>query len=329
MDENRKLKSIRAILTELKPDTMLKKALLLFILVYSHCLLWSQRDFSNSETTKIVLLGTGNPNPSPTQSGCSIAIIVGNTPYIIDFGPGLIRKAAQLTPYYGGNIAALDIKNIKHAFLTHLHSDHTTGYPDLILTPWVMGRDEPLEVYGPEGINEMTYHILKAYDNDIKYRLYGDEPANNQGWRVNSHEFTNEGVIYTDSLVKVEAFPVPHGKWPNAWGFRFTTGDKIIVISGDTRPSEKVLEYAKNADVLIHEVYSKKGFDTKNEFWQNYHSKNHTSTIELGEIASKANPKLVVLYHILYWNATDDDLLNEISQKYNGKVVVGKDLDIF
>ena len=124
---------------------------------------YSQRDFSDSPITKLVLLGTGNPNPSPEQSGCSMAIVVNDTPYIVDFGPGLIRKAAAMTPRYGGNIEGLEVKKIKTAFLTHLHSDHTTGYPDLILTPWVLDRDQPLQVYGPVGINAMTDHILKAY----------------------------------------------------------------------------------------------------------------------------------------------------------------------
>ena len=289
----------------------------------------AQRNFSNSKITKVVLLGTGNPNPAPSQSGCSVAIVVNDEPYIVDFGPGLIRQAAAMSPRYGGNIKGLDVKNIKRAFLTHLHSDHTTGYPDLILTPWVMGRNEPLEVYGPEGINNMTKHILEAYKEDISYRLYGYEPANNQGWRVNSHEFTKEGVVYKDSNITVEAFPVSHGTWPNAWGFRFTTPDKVIVISGDSAPSDKVTEYAKDADILIHEVYYKKGYDTKNEFWRKYHARNHTSTLELAEIAAKAKPKLIVLYHILFWGGTDDDLLKEMTEKYKGKVSVGKDLDIY
>lgn len=307
------------------------KTRLLFTLLCSLTItiVYSQRDFSDSEITKVVLLGTGNPNPSPFQSGCSVAIIVNDTPYIIDFGPGLIRQAAALSPKYGGNIEGLDVKNIKRAFLTHLHSDHTTGYPDLILTPWVMGRNEPLEVYGPEGINDMTKNILKAYEEDIRYRLYGYEPANNQGWRVNSHEFTKEGTIYQDTNILVEAFPVPHGTWPNAWGFRFTTPDKIIVLSGDSAPSEKIVEYATGADILIHEVYYKKAYDTKDEFWKNYHSRNHTSTYELADIATKAQVKLVVLYHILFWGATDEELINEIAEKYKGKVIVGKDLDIY
>jgi len=275
------------------------------------------------------MLGTGNPNPSPSQSGCSVAIVVNDTPYIVDFGPGLIRQAAAMSPRYKGKIKGLDVKNIKHAFLTHLHSDHTTGYADLILTPWVMGRNEPLEVYGPEGINKMTDHILEAYEEDIKYRLYGYEPANNQGWRVNSHEFTKEGIIYKDENIKVEAFPVPHGSWPNAWGFRFTTPDKVIVLSGDSAPSQKIVEYADGADILIHEVYSKKGYDTKTEFWRAYHARNHTSTIELADIANQSKPKLIVLYHILFWGTDDKDILKEISNVYKGKVYVGKDLDVY
>ncbi len=155
---------------------------------------YAQRNFSESEVTKLVLLGTGNPNPSPDQSGCALAIVVNDVPYIVDFGPGLIRRAAALSPRYGGHIEGLDVKLIKRAFLTHLHSDHTTGYPDLILTPWVMGRDEPLEVYGPAGTREMTEHILQAYKEDIRYRLYGSEPANDEGWRVNCHEIFRRGA---------------------------------------------------------------------------------------------------------------------------------------
>lgn len=119
----------------------------------------SHREISQIQRPlKLCFLGTGNPNPSPTQSGCSIAIIVGNTPYIIDFGPGLIRKAAQLTPYYGGNIAALDIKNIKYAFLPHLHSDHTTGYPDKRLLLW---ETHPEQVHDKIGCKKEIIRICQ------------------------------------------------------------------------------------------------------------------------------------------------------------------------
>lgn len=308
---------------------MSKTTLLLVIWVLFSPASSAQRNFSDSDITKVVMLGTGNPNPSPSQSGCSVAIIVNNTPYIVDFGPGLIRRAAAMSPAYGGNIKGLDVKNIKRAFLTHLHSDHTIGYPDLILTPWVMGRDEPLEVYGPEGTLRMTENILEAFDADIKYRVYGDEPGNDTGWRVNCHEFSKEGVIYQDKNIKVEAFPVEHGTWPNAFGFRFTTPDRTIVISGDSRPTSRLAEYGKDADILIHEVYSYKGFQQRSEEWKKYHSEHHTSTIELSAIASEAKPKLLVLYHILFWGSSEEDLMSEISARYTGKVIAGRDLDTY
>lgn len=282
----------------------------------------------NSSRTKIILLGTGNPNPDPHHSGCSLLILVDERPYIVDFGTGLVRQAAALTPEYGGTIKELDIKNLTIAFLTHLHSDHTIGYPDLILTPWVMGRETPLKVYGPKGIKEMTEHILEAYRDDINYRLCGLEPANNQGWRVNTHEIS-DGTIFEEEDVKVEAFLVSHGAWPNAYGYRFTTPDKVIAISGDTAPCENIIEYGRGADILIHEVYCRKAFDDKDEVWKRYHSINHTSTFELAEIADETRPGLLVLYHTLFWGSSEQEILEEIAQGYNGKVVVGADLQVF
>ena len=310
----------------MKKQTLFLTLVLLGI-VQIHCM--AQRNFSDSEVTKLVLLGTGNPNPSPDQSGCALALLVNDTPYIVDFGPGLIRKAASLTSRYGGTLENLKIHELNTAFLTHLHSDHTTGYPDLIFTPWVMGREKPLTVFGPTGTASMTEHILEAYREDIRYRVYGTEPTNDQGWRVNCKEFDQEGEIYRDCNIMVEAFPVTHGTWPNAWGYRFTTPDKVIVISGDCKPSPKVAEYAKDADILVHEVYSKAGFDSKPEEWKAYHTEHHTSTLELAEIASLSNPGIVVLYHILFWGSSEQELLDEIRTGYEGEVIVGQDLDIF
>ena len=231
-----------------------------------------------------------------------------------------MRKATAMSPTYGGNIKGLEVSNIRYAFLTHLHPDHTIGYPDLLLTPWwVRGREKPLEVHGPVGITQMTDYILKAYGQ-----------TNNKESLVNTNEFTEEGIIYQDKNVKVEAFPVIH--IPNSWGFRFTTPDKVIVISGDTAPSEKVVEYAKGADILIHEVYTEKGFDIKwgdNESRQQYFRTSHTSTYELGELASKIDPELLVLYHICYWGTSEQDLMEELSEKYKGRFIVGRDLDVF
>ncbi|MDX1285810.1 MAG: MBL fold metallo-hydrolase [Draconibacterium sp.] len=275
--------------------------------------------------TKVVLLGTGTPNPDPQHSGSSIAILVNNNAYLVDFGAGIVRQAAKMTPQYGGKFPQLAAKNLKLAFLTHLHSDHTIGLPDLLLTPWVLERDVPLEIYGPVGTQHLAENIVEAYKADINYRLNGLEPANENGWQVNVHEFDKDGVIYSDSLIKVEAFKVVHGSWKNAFGFRFTTPDKTIVISGDTTPCENIIKYSKGADILIHEVYSYNRWTKRNEFWQKYHAANHTSTYELGELAAKAKPGKVVLYHILFWGDSAADLLNEIAERYDGEVIVGED----
>lgn len=233
-----------------------------------------------------------------------------------------------MSPDYGGDMEGLLIDRLKVAFLTHLHSDHSAGLPDLILTSWIAGRDAPLELYGPEGVADMAEYILKAYDADIRYRIDGLEPANDLGWRVNAYTL-DDGVVYEDDNVKVEAFRVRHGTWENAFGFRFTTPDRVIVISGDAAPDANVEKYAKGADILIHEVYSVSGFARRDEFWQDYHSNNHTSAHELGEIASRAQPKLLVLYHVLFWGSSEETVLEEVREKYSGEVVLGHDLDVF
>jgi ribonuclease BN (tRNA processing enzyme) len=284
--------------------------------------------YAPSETTRIAFLGTGTPNADPGHSGPSVAVLVDGTPYIVDFGPGVVRRAAALAAEYGGPLASFDVASISLAFLTHLHSDHTTGYPDLILTPWVLGREVPLEVYGPEGLKSMTDHIMRAYSDDIKMRLYGQEPANDRGWRVVAHEI-GEGVIYKDDNVTVEAFAVPHGSWPQAFGFKFSTPDRTVCISGDCRPSEKLTAACRGVDILIHEVYSQSGFEGREQTWQDYHRQFHTSTLELADIATKVKPRLLILYHQLYWGTTDDDLIEEVRSKYDGDVVSAKDLDVY
>ena len=123
-------------------------------------------------STRVVMLGTGNPRPDPERSGPATAIVVNDTPYLVDFGPGVIRRASAA---YRNGVTALGYGGviINTVFLTHLHSDHTAGYPDLIFTPWVMGRHEPLAVYGPKGIAAMTEHVLAAWQVDIVARTNG------------------------------------------------------------------------------------------------------------------------------------------------------------
>ena len=302
---------------------------ILSIVVLGVCFLGSaQAELEPSEITKLVILGSGTPNADPERSGPSVAIVVNDTSYLVDFGPGVVRRATAMSPTYGGTIEALEAKNLRYAFLTHLHSDHSAGLPDLILTPWVLEREQPLELYGPDGVKEMAHHVLKAYDADIRYRLHGLEPANADGWRVNAHTVT-EGLVFEDDNVTVEAFRVRHGTWPNAYGYRFTTPDRVIVVSGDAAPGSAIELQAKSADILVHEVYSVEGFNRRDEFWQNYHSTNHTSAYEVGDIAAKAKPGLLVLYHVLYWGASEETILKEVREKYEGDVVLAHDLDVF
>jgi ribonuclease BN (tRNA processing enzyme) len=275
--------------------------------------------------TKIVLLGTGTPNADPDRSGPAVAVVVNGTPYLVDCGPGVVRRAAAA---YRAGVEGLKVSDLKRLFVTHLHSDHTVGYPDVIFTPWVLGRDEPLSVYGPPGIRAMTDLILKAYEEDIRIRLDGLEPANAVGWLVNAHEI-EPGVIYTDANVTVHAFPVKHGSWTHAFGFRFETQDRTVVISGDTVPSQALVENAKGCDVLVHEVYSQAGFEKRSPEWKRYHSSFHTSSLELAKIAQEVEPGLLILYHQLFWGTTEEELLSEIRQIYNGRVVSGNDLDVF
>lgn len=275
--------------------------------------------------TQIVLLGTGTPNADPDRSGPSVAIVVDETPYLVDFGPGVVRRAAAAQRM---GVKALAMPKLTRAFVTHLHSDHTAGYPDLIFTPWVLEREQSLEVYGPKGLKAMTKHILEAYREDIHIRLNGLEPANKTGYKVKVNEI-RPGVIYSDRNVKVTAFLVNHGSWPEAFGYRFDTPDRSIVISGDCAPSESIVKNCNGCDVLIHEVYSQAGFMTRPPVWQRYHSNFHTSTRELGEIATKAKPGLLILYHQLFWGTSDQDLVNEVRQFYNGRVVSGTDLAVF
>jgi len=275
--------------------------------------------------TQVALLGTGTPNADPDRSGPAVAVVVNDTPYVIDCGPGVVRRAAAAERK---GVNGLAVAKLRRLFITHLHSDHTVGLPDFIFTPAVLERDAPLEIYGPPGIKEMTDHILKAYAEDINIRLRGLEPSKPRGYVVNVHEIKT-GVIYRDENVTVKAFPVKHGSWKHALGFRFETPDRVIVISGDCSPSESVIEACNGCDVLIHEVYSTAGFARRPPEWRRYHSNFHTSSKELAGIAAKARPGLLVLYHQLQWGVTPEQLLDEIKQDYQGRVVYGNDLDIY
>jgi ribonuclease BN (tRNA processing enzyme) len=287
--------------------------------------------------TRVVLLGTGNPQADPDRSGPATAIVVNDTPYLVDFGAGVVRRAKSALLDRG--VTALEPTNLRVVFVTHLHSDHTVGYPDLILTPWVMGRKVPLEVYGPPGIKEMTAHIQAAFGVDFETRaqhftenLYaaGAFPA---GHEVNAHE-VRPGVVYKDANVTVTAFATPHAM--PSFGYRFDTADRRIVISGDTNPSEALVDACSGCDILIHEVLTE-GWLARRPDFHRYAARYHTTTTQLAELATRARPRLLVLYHAsITWRPAVDsqrsrpeELLDEMMLRYTGRVVVGRDLDVY
>lgn len=291
-------------------------------------LLWAvpQVQAVDSLATRVVMLGTGTPNADPDRSGPSVAVLVGGRSYIVDAGPGVVRRAAAAAR---AGHTALAPDRLNTVFLTHLHSDHTLGLPDLIFSPWTLERTAPLTVIGPPGTRAMTEHISAAWSEDLAIRLDGLEPANTTGYRVDARE-VQPGEVYRDSLVTVYAFRVPHGSWPASYGYRFVTRDKVIVISGDTGPTDVTARECNGCDVLVHEVYSAERFVTRPPEWQRYHSSFHVSTTEVAQIATRARPKLLVLYHQLYWGTTDAALEDEVrAAGYAGRVVSAKDLDVY
>ena len=276
--------------------------------------------------TRVVALGTGTPNADPDRFGPSVAVVVDDASYLVDFGVGVVRRAAAAER---AGIAALAAPKLTRAFATHLHSDHTLGLADLILTPWILERPTPLALYGPRGLRAMTRHLVEAYAEDLRIRERGGEPKHGYDpRRVAVHEIV-PGVVYRDDKVTVTAFAVKHGAWERAFGYRFETADRTIVISGDTGPDSKIEDQCRRCDVLVHEVYSGAGFAKRPPEWQAYHSRYHTSARELGAIASRAQPGLLVLYHQLIWSSTEDALLDEVRSTYTGKVVSAHDLDVY
>jgi ribonuclease BN (tRNA processing enzyme) len=301
---------------------------------------------TNASRTKVVLLGTGTPVPDPDRSGPATAIVVDDNAYLVDFGPGVVRRAKAAV--LDRNMTALEPANLKVAFVTHLHSDHTAGYPDLILTGWTAGRHTPLEVYGPTGIQAMSDHILQAYRIDIETRTSpgGDQRSNPEGWKVNAHEI-KAGVIYKDAKVAVTAFPTQHAM--QSYGFRFDTPDRSIVISGDTSPTEETIKACNGCDILIHETRAMEMFNNLPAERRAFGAKNHTTSEQLAALAVRAKPGLLIIYHAwISWRPTiapsvnqpvalttgefhssPDVLQKEIGSRYSGHFVIGQDLDVY
>lgn len=275
---------------------------------------------SGRDSTAIVFLGTGTPRPDPAAMGPATAIVVGSRTFLFDAGVGITRRFTG---------AHLPLSSIAGVFFTHLHSDHTLGYPDLILTSWIMGRRTPYQVYGPHGLAAMTNALYVAWHDDIDVRTNGLEHRPANAFRVTVHEIA-PGVVYDSGGVRITAIPVLHGSWREAYGYRIDTPDRSIVISGDTRPAPSIERAASGVDVLIHEVHPQSIERTAGNASMpdtQYMRAFHTSDVELGKLAAAARPKVLVLYHFVAHRADDDVIAAIRSQGYTGRIVIAKDLD--
>ena len=277
------------------------------------------------DSTTVILLGTGMPYPDHAHQGPATVVAVGERVFLFDCGTGVERQMEA---------AGLPVRGPwPTVFLTHLHSDHTLGLPDLLLTSWVMGRATPIRIYGPPGTRRMVDRILSAWDEDIHVRESGLEHKVPGGWHADVREIQG-GVVYDSAGVTVRAIPVPHGSWRWAFGYRIDAPGRSIVISGDTRPSPALEAAARGVDVLIHEVYPAARLVPEprpgGADWPRYMKSFHTSDRELGALAARARPRLLVLHHIVRMGGSDDELLRGIrAGGFRGRVAIGNDLDRF
>lgn len=265
---------------------------------------------------EVILLGTGFPRPDAEHAGPSTAVVVGEKLFVVDAGRGVVMRLAA---------TGIPLKGLRAVLLTHLHSDHTAGLPDLFNTSWIFGRSAPLELYGPRGTKDLSDGLLRFFRQDIHIRRDLTEMHPGTGATIRTHT-VREGVIYDDSDVRITAFAVDHRPVEPAFGYRFDAGGKSIVISGDTRPNENLIRHARDADILVHEAYLPEHFNRVDTPEVAARLKRyHTSAEEAGQVAQQAGVKLLVLTHLIPANA-EQTFLERARKHFPGKIVVGHDL---
>ena len=270
---------------------------------------------------RVTLLGTGNPRPSIDRFGPAILVEAGDTKLLFDCGRGATQRLYQIE-------GAPMLNSIDAVFLTHLHSDHVVGLPDLWLTGWLLGRHYPLPVYGPKGTAEMASHLTAAYAFDVKMRQQ-DEGLPPNGGRLKARD-GGPGVLYQHAGVTVVAFEVDHGPVRPAVGYRIEFASRSVVLSGDTRATDAVAARAKGADLLVFEVIAPEAEHrlaavTDPKAIERILAR-HATPEECGRLFAKARPRLAVYSHIVPSPATGEDLVPATRKFYGGPLEVGHDL---
>jgi ribonuclease Z len=303
---------------------------------------WEPRDFSTSVTTKVLMLGTGNPVPYPHRSGTSIAVIVNEIPYVFDAGDGAFHAMGREMPYFGkSRVKGFTLTNdaANTLFITHLHSDHTLGVPAFLLGGWTLGGTRAKQVYGPPGTGELVEGILQAYRRDIDYRVYSPTQKNDTGWRAQAHEISEEGLAYEDENVKVYAFRACHGLWPFPISYRLESPDRVVTISGDTTADcDGLKRAAEGTDILLIEGITHKGPEKNLDVWPQrtkisvaqQKALMHSTTEEIAALANQVKPKILVTYHEQNFTTNPNQMEEELRQfGWRGKYISSRDGDIF
>jgi ribonuclease Z len=278
---------------------------------------------------KVTLLGTGTPIPSADRFGPCTLVDAGDLKLLIDAGRGATIRLSQL---------GIAIGRVDALLLTHFHSDHTIGIPDIWLTGWLEShfgtRTTPFRVIGPPGAKKLMENLERAYALDIKIRI-ADEKLPPAGVAVAVEEFDRDGVVYEKDGLKVIAFEVDHGDVIKpAYGYRVEYAGRVAVISGDTRYNENVIRYSAGADLLVHEVAIAPP-ELKSEAYIRRIVAHHVTPREAGRVFAKAKPKLAAYTHVVMLASeqvpppTLEDILTETRETYLGPLVVGEDLMSF
>jgi len=284
---------------------------------------------STASDFRVTLLGTGVPIPRPERFGPSTLIEAGDQKLLIDAGRGATIRLYQL---------GVSMGRIDALLLTHYHSDHTVGIPDLWLTGWLpphfAKRTTPFHVIGPTGAKTLMAHLEKAYALDIAIRTE-DERLPAEGIAIAVEEFAADGIVYERNGLRVIAFEVDHGEAIKpAYGYRIEYGSRAAVISGDTRFNANVIKYGAGADLMIHEVAIVRAELASEAYIQRIMA-HHTTAREAGIVFERTKPKLAVYTHLVFLAseqipaASIENLVAETRETYAGPLEVGEDLMSF
>jgi ribonuclease Z len=284
---------------------------------------------------KVTLLGTGSPLPELARRGPSQVIEVADSLVLVDTGRGCLDRLLEAGYTLDGRRLKVPLRTI--AF-THLHSDHVTGLPDLLWAGWIMRWwDKPPQVVGPPGTAEMMSHLFEAFAYDIAVREIGESAPREE--LIPDVVEVEEGWSSEGDGWRLTGFRVDHAPVEEAFGFRVDGDGGSIVVSGDTRYSENLLKHALGTDILVHEVYSRIGMDRRIQaaagdprLEQLAHtiSTYHTSSDQVGKIASKAEAKQLVMSHFVFGPAgTPADVHEDASKDYKRPLFIGEDLASF